>query len=329
MPDAHEPPGDAAQMVQLRELLGDRFQVDLRSARLAQSVVELGDVDADASRSAPRGRLGGQPRGIARGPRPLAVAGESSFEEIAASIDQFEEPSAVGMGQFPRAVAVLGQNIFNAVGRFGNGGLLDDAGRALQRMGVAQQAAQDVRVEASSPTRGRHVRVGRSGRGPRVESSVGVLGIRQAANWGCTRRESPWTTDSSETVCKVCVQLASVSLAALGHVGDRDVHLFDRGRLLLGGELNLPRCLGGGRYQVDDLLKAAATSSNWRVPASTAFEPVSVDITVVFTAVRKSSISEISLVEPADPIGQLPDFVGDDSEPPARFAPRRPLRSRR
>ena len=88
---------------------------------------------------------------------------------------------------------------------------------------------------------------------------------------------------------------------ACDDVGDRDVDLLDRGRLLLGRQLDLARGVLGGRATSAAIcLNDAATSANCRGPASTALEPVSVAITVVLTAPRTSSISaRISLVEPA------------------------------
>ena len=56
-------------------------------------------------------------------------------------------------------------------------------------------------------------------------------------------------------------------------------------------------------------------------PASTAFEPLSVAITVVLTAARTSSMSVADLLgRAADAVGELADLVGDHGEALARLA---------
>ena len=91
-------------------------------------------------------RLGSRPRGIARGPRPLAVAGGVLSKSPHRSISLRSRPLSA-WGNFLSRHGI-GPELFNAVGRFGNGGRLDDAGGSFERVGLPEHAADDVLAHA-------------------------------------------------------------------------------------------------------------------------------------------------------------------------------------
>ena len=128
--------------------------------------------------------------------------------------------------------------------------LLDDARRALQRVREAQQARARAR-RAARPSRARArpaPSCSSSSRASTRKYLYGSCAIASRASAAATSRNSSFdSAGSCDAVCSVWPELASVSLRRLRDVGDRDVDLLDRGRLLLGRQLDLARRLGRGR----------------------------------------------------------------------------------
>ena len=86
------------------------------------------------------------------------------------------------------------------------------------------------------------------------------------------------------------------SLRHLRDVADGHVDLLDRGGLLLGRQLDLAGGLVVLATQLAICLRAAERRRTACAPASTAFDPLSVAMTVVLTAARTSSISARDLL---------------------------------
>ena len=153
-------------------------------------------------------------------------------------------------------VAVRGERVLRRVRPVADGLLLDHARRALQRVGEPQQA-RDHR-----PVRGGPLELEEPAREPveqlarlDAEVLVAVLGHRaQAASrvWTSRARSRDIVASSRRGLERLAG--ARLRLARrLRHVGDRLVHLLDRGGLLLRRELDLARGVGGHPDEPRDL----------------------------------------------------------------------------
>ena len=208
--------------------------------------------------------------------------------------------------------------------------LLDHARRALQRVRQPQQLRHVARPPARRCSSSSVPLPELLQELARLDAEV-LVGI--AAPWrqrlGAHQAQQARATASpaATTVCSVCAELASVSRVACATFAIATLTCSTAVACCLVRQLDLARRLGGGARPAPAIcLNDAATSRELLAPASTAFEPVSVAITVVLTALRTSSISAADLLgRPADAIGQLADLVGHHREALARLAGARRL----
>ncbi len=135
----------------------------------------------------------------------------------------------------------------------GDLGLLHHPRRALERVRAPAAAGRPGprrarRSSSSTPLSS----WSSSSRASIAEVPVGIVGHRLTTRAaGRTSRSSSVDRSTRRAaVCRVCPALASVSRVVCATLFTADVDLLDRGGLLLGGQLDLPRRFAGGREQV-------------------------------------------------------------------------------
>ena len=205
--------------------------------------------------------------------------------------------------------------------------LLDHPRGTLQGVGQAQQA-RDHLPRPAAPARARAAPLAEPLQqlaGLDAEVLVGILRhrVRPPASGRISRARS---FDSLVSWRRGLQRLAGAGLGLLGGLGDvghRDVHLLDRGGLLLGADSSISRAASVVvPTRPRDLLERRPPPRRTAArPRPRPWSRLSVAMTVVLTAARTSSISAADLLgRAAHPVGQLADLVRHHGEAPARLA---------